>query len=216
LDDLAACIFLYMTVTQLNAAYPSHALHAACLWAQISHCHGNLPSALHGYHAALELFQKVAWLGLSTPSHQDTPLREKSEDLGCLAATCAIQLGHIEEAVELLDLAQSFFWQQASWLQTDLEILKVEDAELAETFRIGNFFASGPLFSAHTHDIEIGQQGVKEIGRQHRCLVGEWEEIVEKIRMLPQFKYFLRSIPFAQLRQASIPGWSQRLIQIWL
>jgi tetratricopeptide (TPR) repeat protein len=131
-DDLTGCVLSYTTAAQLKSAYPSHALQAARQWVQISHRNGDLLCALDGYRTALELFSKVAWLGLDTRSREDTLLREKSENLGCLAATCAIRLGRLEEAVELLDLGRSVFWQQASSLRSDFETLREEDAELAE------------------------------------------------------------------------------------
>jgi hypothetical protein len=71
---------------------------------------------LDGYQIALHHFSKVAWLGLDMHSHQHTMLRGKIENLGCLAATCAIQLGRLEEAVELLDMGRSIFWQQSASL----------------------------------------------------------------------------------------------------
>jgi hypothetical protein len=114
-----------------------------------SHRNGDLPSALDGYRIALELLPKVAWLGLDTPSRQDILLREKSENLGCLAATCAIQLGRLEEAVELLDLGRSVFWRQASSLRSDLVILREEDAELAERFNRISRQLDARNFSGH-------------------------------------------------------------------
>ena len=166
---------------------------------------------MDGHRTALELFPKVAWLGLDTPFRQNILHEEKSEHLGCLAATCAIQLGRLEEAVELLDLARSVFWQQASSLRSDLVMLREEDAELAERFETvsrqldaRNFNA--PFFSAGTDNIQSDQRWTEQIGREHRRLVGAWEMLVENIRKLPRFKYFLRSIPFAQLRQAATAG----------
>jgi tetratricopeptide (TPR) repeat protein len=133
-DDLAACVSSYKAAAQLKAAPPSHALKAARLWAHISHRNGDLPSALDGYHKALELLPMVAWLGLDAADRQRMLLREKSENLACLAATCAIQLGYLEEAVELLDRGRSVFWDQLSSLRSDLELLRVEDAALAKSF----------------------------------------------------------------------------------
>ena len=47
---------------------------------------------------------------------------------------------------------------------------------------------------------------MEDIGREHRRLVGEWEELVDRVRKLPRFKYFLKPIPFHQLRQAVTIG----------
>ena len=132
--DFEASISSCKAALHWKSAYPSTALFAAHRLAQMSYGNGDLPSALDGYRIALELFPKVAWLGLDVRSRQDALLHGKPEYIGCLAATCAIQLGRFEEAVELLDLGRSFFWQQASSLRSDLEILREHNAELANMF----------------------------------------------------------------------------------
>ena len=109
--DLVACVLSYKT-----AAYPAHAFFATKQWAEISYLSADILSALDGYRSALNHFSKVAWLGLDMGSHQDTILKENIENVGCLAATYAIQLGCFEEAVELLDIGWSIFWQQSASL----------------------------------------------------------------------------------------------------
>ena len=209
--DLTASVSFFKAAAQLKAAYPSNALSAARLWAKTSHLNGDLVSGLEGYRTALELLPKVAWLGLTTQSRQDWLLQEKSENLGCLAATCAIQLGHLEDAVELLDLGRSVFWQQASSLRSDLETLREENPSLAEKLEkvgwqldAGNF--SSPAFTTERN--VGGDQRSDDIGKERRRLVGQWEETVDRVRQLPRFKYFLKPIPFHQLRQATTTGWS--------
>jgi hypothetical protein len=101
-------------------------------------------SALEGYCTALEILPKVVWLGLDAASHHEWLLHERSENLGCLAATCAIRLGSLEEAVELLDVGRSVFWQQASSLRSDLELL-MEQPELATELESGSKTGCGNL-----------------------------------------------------------------------
>ncbi|KIM84983.1 hypothetical protein PILCRDRAFT_5986 [Piloderma croceum F 1598] len=209
--DLTACILSYKAAAQLKAAYPSHALFAARQWAQTSHHNHNFISALDGYRTVLELFSKVSWLGLDTRSRQDTLLQEKPENLGCLAATCAIQLGRLEEAVELLDLGRSVFWRQASSLRGDFELLREEDAELAERLAeisrqldAGNFNNSYNTVAGY--NVGGDRRSAEEIGRERRRLVGKWEGLVDRVRRLPRFEFFLKPIPFHQLCQACTAG----------
>jgi hypothetical protein len=201
----------YKAAAQLNAAYPLDALAAARQWAMTSHVYGDIASALDGYRTALKLLPKVAWLGLDTHSHQARLKLEKLEDLGCLAATCAIHLGCLEEAVELLDLGRSVFWQQAGSLRSDLETLKDSEPELAtELQRVGhqldadNFLCS--RFTVEEESLGYHQRSAETVGREHRRLVGQWEGLVERVRQLPQFKYFLKPVPFDQLCRASTEG----------
>jgi len=81
-----------------KAAYPRDALHAARYWADLAYRHGDISSALDGYRVALEILPRIAWLGLSTTSRQNWLFDTYSEGLSCLAATCAIQQGHVEES----------------------------------------------------------------------------------------------------------------------
>ncbi|KIM91726.1 hypothetical protein PILCRDRAFT_811016 [Piloderma croceum F 1598] len=209
LTDIAACVSTFKAAAQSKAAYAHHALYSARRWADISRRHGDLVSALEGYHTALEILPKVAWLGLDVSSHHDRLLNERSENLGCLAANCAIQLGHLEEAVELLDLGRSVFWQQASSLRCDVEALRREQPELANELEsvgrrldAGNF--SGSFFTADEQNVRV--HSTEDIGKERRHLVVMWENLVERVRQLPQFEYFLKPIPFRNLRRAATTG----------
>ena len=207
-EDHVASISSFKAAAHLKVANPRHALFAARQWAIISHVYGDLQSALEGYRTALELLPKVMWLGLDTPSRQALLLHEKSEDLGSLAATCAIQLGNFEAAVELLDLSHSLFWQQAVSLRSDLELLRAEDPELAtELQRVGHQLDAGnfthSLLITGNESISHDQRSAEEIGKMRRHYVGLWEDLVEQIRQLPQFKHFLQPVPFDELCQAS-------------
>jgi tetratricopeptide (TPR) repeat protein len=208
LEDLKASISSLKAAAQSTTAYPSDSLAAARQWAAISHFHGDLVSAVDGYRAALALLPKVAWLGLDINSRQTWLLHENAENLGCLAATCAIQLGHLEEAVELLDLSRSVFWQQAASLRSDLELLREPEPKLAQELeKVGRQLDAGNFTAVNRGDIaEDGQNSAEEIGKERRRLVRRWEELVERVRQLPKFKYFLRPVPFHRLRQASTAG----------
>ena len=154
---------------------------------------------------------QVAWLGLDATSRQDQLLREQCQDLGCRAATCAIQSGHLEEAVELLDLGRSVFWRQAASLRGDLEMLREVKSALAEELEgigrrlnAGNF--SGLLLNAGEQDFGAGHPSPEDPGAQRRRLVGLWEKLVDQVRQLPDFENFLKPLPFHELRQPMTEG----------
>jgi tetratricopeptide (TPR) repeat protein len=207
--DLIASISSFKAAAQSKTAYPRHALLAARYWADLSYDNNDISSALDGYRTALEMLPKVAWLGLSATSRQDSLSQDESEHLGCLAATCAIRQGRFDEAVELLDLGRSVFWQQASSLRVELAELKEIDPELADELeRVGqkldvsNF--SGWLL--HTEEQNAEVDSTEDIGKQRRRLVGEWEVLLERVRRLPYFENFLKPAPFRQLCQAAAGG----------
>jgi tetratricopeptide (TPR) repeat protein len=207
--DLAAAVSLFKSAAQIDSAYPHQALLAARPWAAASHLNGDLQSALEGYRTALELLPKVAWLGLNIPSRQHWLVEETSDHLGCLAATCAIQLGRFEEAVEFLDMSRSVIWHQAASLRSDLKTLKEEEPRLAKELEIisrqldaQHFFDSASTAGECRDDRRSGEG----FGKERRQLASEWERLVEAVRQLPKFKYFLRPIPFDQIRQVLSGG----------
>ena len=210
LSDLTISISSYKAASKLKTAYPHDALDAARQWAEMSRLNGDLGSALDGYRMALEILPKLAWLGLDTETRQAWLSEKKSEDLGCLAAHCAIQLGLMEEAIELLDLGRSVFWQRASSLRRDLDILSEEEPILAkELDTIGRKLDAGIFSSRFTNTSEYNMavsSKVENIGRERRHLADAWEGLLDKIRERPKFKYFLRPIPFSELRQAANLG----------
>ncbi|KAF7978027.1 hypothetical protein HWV62_1905 [Athelia sp. TMB] len=205
LADLTASIASFKSASKSQAAYPTYALSAARQWAESAQRTGDLPAALEAYRTALEVLPKVAWIGLDSPSRQEWLRKEKAEALGCLAATCAIQLGRLGEAVELLDSGRSVFWQQVSSFRSDLESLREEKMELATQLEdlarkldIGSF--SGPLTSS------IGGPSREETGRERRQLVIMWESLLDQVRQLSGFEHFLKPMPYHQLCQAASGG----------
>jgi tetratricopeptide (TPR) repeat protein len=207
--NLVAAISAFKEAALLNTAYPSAALKAAWEWANVAHRNGDLLSALDGYRTALEILPKVAWLGLDVHSHHDQLIQAKSENLGCLAVTCAIQLGCLDEAVVLLDLGRSVFWQQASSLRSDLEALREENSDLAQGLEtVGRKLDAGNFTYLDSADEtqNMGANSKEDVGRERRQLVSQWESLVERVRELSQFRYFLKPTPFHRLRQACLAG----------
>jgi len=151
-------------------AYPSDSLAAARQWAAISHLHGALLTAVSRYRAALAFLPKVALLGLDINSRQTWLLHENAENLGCLTATPAIQIGHLEEAGGLLDLSRSVFWQQAASLRSDLELLREEEPKLTQELEdVGRKLDAGNFTTVNRgNKAEDGQHSAGEIGKERR------------------------------------------------
>lgn len=205
---IVAAITSFKSAAQLPAAYPRDTLHAARMWATLAKLTNPL-SAMEAYRVALNILPRVAWLGLSTPSRQNSLLEEKSENIGCDAASCAIAVGRLEEAVELLDLGRSVFWQQASSLRGDMEALRKEQPELVgELKKVGRELDQGN-FSDISLGVELSiveSKRTEDMARDRRRLVGIWESLVARVRQLPRFEYFLKPTPFHLLRRAATAG----------
>ncbi|KAF7982043.1 hypothetical protein HWV62_30312 [Athelia sp. TMB] len=207
-DDFHNAIAKYKLAAHLINAYPSDMLNAARIWAVFAHENGYLQVALEGYRMALSLMHKVAWLGVSTESHHRLLESKRSENWGCMAASCAIELGRLEEAVELLESARSIFWQHASDLRVDLTALREDEpalaAELEKAGRLldaPSFF--GPSTALHSADRELASGLTPQ---ERRSLVRAWEALLDRVRKIPKFQYFLRPVPFQQLRRVATGG----------
>ena len=88
-------------------------------------------------------------------------------------------------------------------------MLKEEEPKLAEELEIisrqldtEHFFDSASTAGECWDDRRSGD----DFGKRRRQLASKWERLVEAVRLLPKFKYFLRPIPFDQIRQVSSEG----------
>ncbi|KZP07428.1 hypothetical protein FIBSPDRAFT_965643 [Athelia psychrophila] len=122
-----------------------------------------------------------------------------------MAATCAIWLGRFEEAVELLDMARSVFWQQASSVRSSLQDLKAERPELAMELETVSKKLDTSSFSGLSTSNNEPQLYERRLG-DHRGLVLKRESLIKEIRSLPGFEFFLKPTPFNRLRDAAATG----------
>lgn len=208
LPDLAASVSTFRTAAQSKTGSPFNAFSAARGWAETSHQNNDLQSAMDGYRRAIDLLPQVAWLGLDTSSRRNALLPTQSENLGCLAATCAIQLGRLEEAVELLESAQSVFWQQGSALREDFNLLRGQEPELARELERVSQQIDAVNFSSSSFEVEEhdARDGAESDAAECRRLVSIWERLVGSVRQLNNFQNFLRPKKFHQLRKALTAG----------
>lgn len=204
--DCLSALSAYRTAAQSKMGLPDMKFHAAQQWVDFAHEQEQLESALAGYRIALEILPKLAWLGLDLPSRQNRLGEAKTEDMTCCAASCAISLGQLEEAVELLELGRSVLWQQASSLRHEAQLLEEQEPEMAEELeRIGRRLEAGNFLDSFI--ATAGQRAYEDVRREHRLLVEAWETLLEKVRKLPGFAFFLKPVPFQQLRQATSTGY---------
>jgi hypothetical protein len=84
-------------------------------------------------------------------------------------------------------------------LRSDLESLRLEDPELAtELQRVGhqldaNNFSNSLAITRDESD-NCDERSAEDVGKEHRRLDSLWEDLVERVRQLPQFKHFLQPV----------------------
>jgi hypothetical protein len=98
---------------------------------------------LQAYTAVIHILSHIASVGLEVKYHHAL-LKQHSIGLAGNAAACAIELGEVEYAVEMLQAGCSIFWQQSLQLQTSLDKLQAVRPDLTnELHSIGRALEAG-------------------------------------------------------------------------
>jgi hypothetical protein len=176
---------------------------AAISWSEFARSEGKLDIAFAGYTTALGLLPLIVWKGLDSELRL-AKLEKQTQGLACDAASCAIELGKLEKAVEFLELGRSIFWGQASELRADIVKPRQQNAALADrleqlgkTLDRGSF---GDIFSP----MAVTNPG-NDVENFHR-LAEQWDEVVHEIRQIKEFEDFLLPTPYEKLREAAALG----------
>jgi hypothetical protein len=151
----------------------------------------------------LGLLPLIVWRGLDSELRL-TRLEKQSEGLACEAASCAIELGKFEKAVEFLELGRSLFWGQATELRTDTIKLQQQNTTFADRLeQLGKTLdqrSFGEIISPMA-----GTSPIYEVEHVHR-LAEQWDEVVHEIRQIKEFEDFLLPTPYEKLREAAAFG----------
>lgn len=175
---------------------------AACAWTTHARARDKLDSSLDGYRASLDLIILIApmwWTGL-----QRLRAMRGIDGLAADAASCAIELGELETAIELLEQGRGVLWAQNLQLRVELEDVRHSNEILANYLEA----TAKDLEDSSNHldfvSEPTGPNG--EIAMQrHRRLAEQWEKIVGDVRTAG-FPDFLRPKPFKYLQQAARDG----------
>ncbi|KAJ7181537.1 tetratricopeptide repeat-containing protein [Mycena crocata] len=190
------------------SASPLTQFNLAKIWARRAHQNHHI-SALPAYQRAIELLPQVAALSLDLQSRQKV-LSSWSDNLGSDAATCAINLGKHELAMEFLEAGRSLLWSQSLHLRTSLDDLgelrpelATKLAELSSKLERSSFRHTSRNFQS---DNQYQVMSTEEEGLKCRDLNNEWIQTVDEVRLLPGFENFLRPKSISQLRLAATRG----------
>ncbi|THH16518.1 hypothetical protein EW146_g4137 [Bondarzewia mesenterica] len=203
LDDVVAS---FRTAVSCSSAPAFERFDAAKRWARCTDPVHD--SALEAYQAAIELLPRIAMFGLNLQSRQEV-LTSRSDGLARDAAACAVRLGRLDKAVELLEEGRTVFWSQALRLRTPLDSLRAEAPELSKQLEGISMALEQGSKRDECRRLSDSQQIVMSIEQEairYRGLDEEWHATLEEIRRLDQFHDFLRPRPFAELQVAASCG----------
>jgi CHAT domain-containing protein len=114
------------------------------------------------------------------------------------AFSCAIRHGALTTAVELVEQGRAVFWTHLTRFRTTLDELSMArhaGAALAEEFKQLSFRLRNAF-----------DQSTEDQSPQIRQLTMQWDDVVSRIRMLPEFSRFLQPPRFSDLQKAAEEG----------
>ncbi|KAG2095436.1 uncharacterized protein F5147DRAFT_819133 [Suillus discolor] len=181
--DLDEAFSLYSQLSHLSHAASRTHLSAAKSWAASAEIF-NHPSALLAYKVALKfLDQQVAFL--SSSSHHFDVIREAVSSLATDAFSCSVRCGSLTTAVELVEQGRAVFWTQLARFSTPLD-------ELSDSGDAGMVLA------------EEFKHLKTNLRKSDKLL--QWDDVVSRVRMLPDFSCFLLPPLFSDLQKVAEDG----------
>ena len=184
---------------------PVDRFNAGIAWAK--YAHSTHSSALDAYQQTINLLPHLATLGMHLQARQEA--LSSSNGLACNAASCAIEAGKLEKAVEFLEEGRGVFWAQSLQLRTPLDQLWGVAPELAKRLQgISNVLEKGSLrdVSRSMQDAPQKVMSIEKEASHFRRLGEDWRHTLDEVRKLEGFHDFLRPKSFDALQQAASQG----------
>ncbi|KAG1724957.1 CHAT domain-containing protein [Suillus paluster] len=196
LSDLDEAFRLYLQLSRLSHAASRGDLSAAKSWVASAEKlkHG---STLVAYQTALNFLDQHVALLSSSPRHFDV-VREATSSLATDAFSCGVRYGALTTAVQLVEQGRAVFWTQLARFRTPLDELSLSGdtgAALAEEFKR----LSSQLRNAFDQSTKDQSQPIGQLTKQ-------WDDVVSRIRALPNFSWFLLPPLFSDLQKAAEDG----------
>ncbi|KAG2124885.1 CHAT domain-containing protein [Suillus clintonianus] len=196
LSDLDEAYGLFGQLSSQSHAASRRDLTATRSWATSAE-ETNHGFASVAYENAMNLLDQHVTL-LSSSSRNFDVVRIATSSLAMDAFSCSVRHGALITAVELMERGRAVFWAQLARFRLPLNELSLSGdtgAALAEEFKQLSF----RLRSAFDQSAEDQSPKIQQLTMQ-------WDDIVSRIRMLPDFSRFLRPPLFYDLQKAADEG----------
>ncbi|PBK97702.1 TPR-like protein [Armillaria gallica] len=206
-----ACSRFESATTYIHAVLEDR-FQAARVWADKAHNYKH-PSALTAYRTALVLVERCLVTRTTVELQREFLARSETKNLPALAAACAIELGALKDAVEMLEQGRGLLWSKLRDYRSPLEAIHRVSPELADTFKeislqlehLATSSASSSWLGKVTASLDSSAAFDTKVQQQH-LLSKKWDETISKIRMLDGFQDFLQIKPFETLKKAAGEG----------
>ncbi|KAG1854580.1 CHAT domain-containing protein [Suillus subluteus] len=195
-SDLDETFSLFLQLPHISHAVSRADLTAAKSWATAAE-ETNHSSALLAYQTASKFLDQHVNLLSSSSRHFDV-VSMATASLAVDAFSCSVRHGALTTAVELVEQGRAVFWTQLARLSSPSDGLSLPgDAggALAEEFKQLSFRLRAAF-----------DQSTEEQPPQIRQLTMQWNDVVSRIRMLPDLSRFLLPPMFSDLQKAAEEG----------
>ncbi|KAG2151292.1 hypothetical protein DEU56DRAFT_908150 [Suillus clintonianus] len=187
---------LYVQLSYLSHAVSRRDLTAAKSWATSAE-ETNHDSALLAYQTVLKFLDQHVTMLPSSPDLFDV-VRMATASLAMDAFSCSVRHGALTTAMELVEQGRAVFWTQLARLRSPLDELSLSGdtgAALENEFKQLSFGLRSAL-----------DRSTEEQSPQIRQLTMQWNDVVSRIRKLPDFSRFLLPPLFSNLQKAAEEG----------
>ncbi|KAF7979121.1 hypothetical protein HWV62_43339 [Athelia sp. TMB] len=172
------------------------------------------PLLLEAYEIALNLLQLVLAVYPDVELRREALGNDKlSPFLAMSAAAHAIEQGQPNKAVEMLEQGRAMLWSNFRGYRQPVDAVLQVDAALAHRFKATSeqleaLATSSQPGSRKSSSESRDQSAAASEARwaQQRQLSLERDEVIQQIRQLPGFEYFLQAVPFHELQNAATEG----------
>jgi CHAT domain-containing protein len=188
----------------------------ACIWARLARIIGH-PSTSLAYQSALSVMQDLFSQGPTVQAqHRIVENLGRDINIPLDGASYQIEQGQMEHAVESVEHGRALLWSEMRGLRTSVDQLRIVDSALADRFQVVSRALEGIATTvsqhgaAQLHHAATGDRGEPDAFsrtlKQHHKFKQEHQEIISRVRDLPDFRHFLRPAPFETLRHAASAG----------
>ena len=209
-----------MAITSSSAGIPVFKLHANKRLAKISQELYPLQS-IDAYSTAIQLVSLLGGL------HQTMGIRlsnlQHISDTTTLAAACAFKLGRIDLALEWLEQGRCVIWGQINNLRTPVDVLRAKHPGLADDIvRVSSaleIISGSQIESPEDANVTADSMEETALLREERAsthakLALEWDQLLAKVRTLPDFEDFIQPLSYSVISEHLPKSGSVILINI--
>jgi tetratricopeptide (TPR) repeat protein len=188
-DSLNAAMHHFKAAANVVSGGLLSRLRASLCWVRHAdqHTHG---TQLEAYATSMQLLDAYMSATASVSSRHNA-MKEFPSALAVDAASCALRIGDVCRAIELLEQGRTLIWTQIARVRTPLDSLQNHSdhaVALMKKFRDLSSLLDKPPAS---NPEGIAKLDVEAEATRYRRLVEEWNATVEEIRMIEGFSRFL-------------------------